>query len=453
LAVPLAFAGVTNAVGAAPPAAPPCPPPVQLNVLVSAEKDALVRRLALEFEDDSRRHNPLGCKELDTLVYTGPSAEAAAAALGRGWQPGDLTAVGAEPHVWLPDSTAEVRAVQAALWQRQDVALHPRAGVAVTPVVLGVSEELSARLAELAGDFHWRDVRRPAEVDTSSGAGVAAAAALAHAELGGLDLTAPGVPRALHGITRRTTSDEPCVGDVALVGSEKAVVTTDGCRVLYPRDGALVLDHPFVEVERPKRPNPRRARIVDRFLDHLLSPSTQEEFKREGFRDVAWNVGARPGVRLDRPRTLPVEPDAAAVRSAWEAAARPRVIAVAGDGSSDANLFATAVRRLAGPRDRVIDLPLVQGVVEAGVGSGANVVVLAAAAAIPPVGFDGSGPVRVVAVGFGNGACAGSTALSAAAAAHGGPCREITTTNGSGASEGQERALDDIARAAWGGLT
>ncbi|WP_051771919.1 substrate-binding domain-containing protein [Saccharothrix sp. NRRL B-16314] len=450
LAVPLLFVAVTNGAGAAPPTVPPCPPPVQLNVLVSAEKEVVVRRLALGLERDLRRDNPLGCKELNTLVFTGTSAQAAAEALGGGWQPGDLVKVGAEPHVWLPDTTAEVQAVEKALRHRDDVRLHRRAGVAVSPLVLGASEESVGRIAEPDRDFDWRDVRWPAEVDTSSGVGMLAATGLVLHELGGLDLDAPDVPRELHEITGRMTADRPCAGDVTLIGSEKAVAGTPGCRVLYPRDGALVLDHPFVEVERTNRKSERRQRIMDRFLAHLLSAPAQEEFRREGFRDVAWNVGSQPDVRSGRPKTLQVEPDATAVRAAWEAASRRRVIAVAVDGSADARVFADEVRRLTGPRDELISLPLSAGVVEEGVERGADVVVLASAAPITPIAHGVSGPIRVVAVGLTDGACAPSTALWAAATAHGGLCHEIGGGNGNGAAGGQERALDDIARVAWG---
>jgi hypothetical protein len=451
LAAPLLFVGVTNGAGAAPPTLPPCPPPIQLNVLVSAEKEVVVRRLALLLERDLRRESPLGCKELNTLVFTGTSAKAAAEALAGGWRPGDLTKVGAEPHVWLPDTTAEVRSVEKALRQRDDVRLHHRAGVAVSPLVLGASEELPGRIGD--DDFDWRYAGRPAEVDTSSGVGMLAATALALHELDGLDLDASDAPRKLHEITRRTTTDQPCVGDVALVGSEKAVAGTPGCRVLYPRAGALVLDHPFVEVERTNRKNERRRQVVDRFLAHLLSASAQEEFKREGFRDVAWNVGSQPGVWPGRPKTLQVEPDAAAVRGAWEAASRRRVIAVAVDGSADANRFADDVRRLIGPRDELVRLPLTEHVVEEGAQRGANVVVLASAAPITPITRGVSRPVRVVAVGFADGACAPSTALWSAATAFGGPCHGIVGANGNGTAGGQERALDDIARVTWGRVT
>lgn len=449
LAAALLFVGVTNATRATPPAVPPCPPPIQLNVLVSAEKEAVVRSLALELEND--RRGPLECKEFNALVYPGKSSDQAAAeALGRGWQPGDLTQEGAEPHVWLPDSTAEVQAIEEPLSRRSDVRLRIRAGVALSPVVLGASAELAARISS-EGRFEWRHVKRPAVVDTSSGSGLLAAGALAQAALGP-DLGAPGAARALHEITRRTSTDPPCVGDVALVGSERAVAATAGCRVLYPRDGALVLDHPFVEVERPQRPNPRRQRIVDRLLDHLLSPYAQDQFKRAGLRDLAWNASPPPdsGVRLDRPTALSLQPHPRVVREAWQAASRPRVIGVARNGSADEDLFADRVRELAGPRDRVVDLRLTEDVAKEAVDAGVDVVVLVSAGRAPPVKALG-GPVEVVAVGFAAGACAPSAPLYEAARAYGGRCIEIIAADGSGPTQRQEDALNAVAAAAWGG--
>ncbi|QQQ77795.1 substrate-binding domain-containing protein [Saccharothrix sp. 6-C] len=446
----LLFVAVTNAAGASPPAVPPCPPPVQLNVLTSTELEGVVRSIALEFEEEARRRNDLGCREVDALVFSGPSDEEAAAALGRGWSTADLTAVGPEPHVWLPDSTAEVRPTQATLRTRTDTVLSPRGSVAVSPVVVGAAEELAVALD---GGFRWEHAVRTVAVDTSSGVGVVAAAALAHAKLGGLYLRTREVPRQLHEITRAATAGPACVGDVLLVGSEKAVAGTTGCRVVYPRDRVPVLDHPFVEVERPTRPpNERRRHIVDRFHEHLLAPPAQDAFRRAGFRDVDWNVGSDPGpgVRADRPQSLPIEPDAKAIRAAWKAASRPRVIGVAGDGSPDATRFLDQVRLLGGPADVVIALPLSEHLAEEAVKRKVDVVVLATRSPAPEVGTTLGGAVEVVAVGFEEGACTPSTALYAAADDHGGSCHEIVDKNGSGPSERQEGALGDIARAAWG---
>ncbi|XVS65972.1 hypothetical protein ACQPYE_07935 [Actinosynnema sp. CA-299493] len=446
----LLLLAVTNAAGASPPAVAPCPPPVQLNVLTSDEVEGVVRSIALEFEEEARRRNDLGCREVDALVFSGPSDEQAAAALGRGWSTADLTAVGPEPHVWLPDSTAEVRPTGATLRTRTDTVLRTRGSVALSPVVVGVPED-SAVTPD--GGFRWGQAGRPAAVDTSSGVGVIAAAALVHAKLGGLYLRTQGVPRELHEITRAAATGPACVGDVLLVGSEKAVAGTKGCRVVYPRDGVLVLDHPFVEVERPTRPvNERRRQVVDRFREHLLEPRAQDQFRRARFRDVDWNVGSDPGsgVRSDRPQVLPEEPDARAIRDAWRAAGQPRVIAVAGDGSLDAALFLDQVGLLRGPADRVISLPLSEHLVEEAVRREADVVVLASRAPVPAIRTTLGGPVEVVAVGFADGACTASTGLHAAADDHRGSCHEIVDKNGSGRSERQEGALDDIARAAWG---
>ncbi|MEU4739598.1 substrate-binding domain-containing protein [Actinosynnema sp. NPDC023658] len=446
----LLLVAVTNAAGASPPAVPPCPPPVQLNVLTSDELEGVVRWIALEFEEEAQRRNDLGCKEVDALVFSGPSDEQAAAALGRGWSTADLTGVGPEPHVWLPDSSAEVRPTQATLRTRTDTVLRPRGGVAVSPMVVGVSEELAAALDD---QFRWGRMGRTAAVDTSSGVGVIAAAAQVRAAVGGLYLKTGEMPRELHELTSASTTAQPCVDDVLVVGSEKSVAGTDGCRVLYPRDGVLVLDHPFVEVERPTRPvNERRRQAVERFRQHLLSPSAQDELRRAGFRDVDWNIGSDPGpgVRADRPLVLPDEPDAKAIRDAWKAASQPRVIGVAGDGSADAALFLEQVRQLRGPGDEVIDLPLSEHLVEEAVRRKADVVVVASRAPAPAVRTTLGGLVEVVAVGFEEGACAPSTALYAVAHDHGGSCHEIVDRNGSGPSERQKTALADVARAAWG---
>ncbi|NUT47991.1 MAG: hypothetical protein HOV94_11875, partial [Saccharothrix sp.] len=147
---------------------------------------------------------------------------------------------------------------------------------------------------------------------------------------------------------------------------------------------------------------------------------------------------------------LSVDVDARAVRRAWDAASRGRVIGVAGDGSAEAALITDEVRRLVGPRDRVVvDLPLTETVVQGAADQGADVVVLVSATPIAPLTRGVSRQIRVVAVGFGAGACAPSTALSAAAKAHGGRCHEVVAANGATASPAA--VLDDIASAAWGG--
>jgi hypothetical protein len=448
LAVLLLLSGTANAFAAAPAAVPPCPAPVQLNVLTSAEMEDAVIRQAVEFERASRRFNPQRCKGVSVLVTKGSSAEDAAAALGRGWADDkDFVNEGTEPHVWLPDASFEVDAVARALSDIPDAAvrLDHRPAIAQSPVVLGVAPDLAGRVERPNREFHWRDVGPVAAVDTSSGAGLGAAIALVHKTLGRVTVDGTDAPLLLHKTALNMTTEPPCEGNVALVASEKTVADNDRCLILYPQGASVVLDHPFVAVEWTDRPpNERRRRVVDLFEDHLRSTPAQSAFKRAGFRDMNGGVGSKGDPRPTRPAETVVVRDAAAVRAAWDAAGRPKVIAVASDGSEGATAFTARLLPLLGRADRVVDVPLAEDVFSAAVGAKAEVVVLLATRPIGAVDPDAGGPVRAVGVGFVDGACAESGALFQAAYARGGTCHGTT------GSEGPERALESVARAIWG---
>ncbi|MFT7837357.1 substrate-binding domain-containing protein [Saccharothrix sp. BKS2] len=438
----------TDAFAAVPVEVPPCPAPVQLNVLTSAEKERVITSLAVDFEKGSREFTPHGCKGVGVQVTTGTSAREAADALSRGWQDGDHVGQGTEPHVWLPDASFEVDDVDRALDPGARIALDRRASVARSPVVLGASAALAERIEEDDREFRWQGVAQVALAapDTSSGAGLAAAAALAHAELGTLRLDAGDVPLRLRGTTRRVTDAPPCAGDVALVASEKTVADDEDCRLLYPRGAGVVLDHPFVVVERTDLPtNERRRRVVRRFEEHLRSDGAQAAMRRAGFRDANGTPGLVGDPRSRPPAEVVGVPDGQALRRAWEAAARPAVVALAAD-EAGAGLVAS-LEGLLTPRDRLVRLPLTAGVLEEAVRAGARVAVLAAAGPVPPAERGTSGPLRVVAVGLAEGACAPATALAGAARAHGGPCEEVA------GREGPQIALEGVARGIWGGQT
>ncbi|WP_344039909.1 substrate-binding domain-containing protein [Saccharothrix xinjiangensis] len=423
---------------------PPCATPVQLNVLTSAEKERVVTGVAVEFEKESREFTPHGCKGVSVQVTTGGSAREAADALSRGWQEPDHVPQGTEPHVWLPDASFEVAGVLAALEEGARLALDHRASIARSPVVLGASAELAERIEEDGREFSWPSVSqaRLVEPDASSGAGLAAVAALAHAELGGVALDAPDAPLRLRGAARRTTDAPPCEGDVALVASEKVVADREDCRLLYPRGAGVALDHPFVVVERTDLPpNERRRRVVERFEEHLRSDEAQAAMRRAGFRAA----NGTPGLVGDPRARVPDEevgvPDGEALHRAWEAASRPVSVALAADEAGAGAV--AALERLLTPRDRLVRLPLAGGVLEDAVRAGAKVAVLVSAGPIPPVEPGTSAPLRVVAVGLFEGACAPTTALYSAARSHGGPCEEI----------GPQNALEGVARGVWGGMT
>ncbi|MBP2334341.1 hypothetical protein JOF41_000519 [Saccharothrix coeruleofusca] len=454
-----------DALLAVPPAVPPCPAPVQLNVLTSAEKATALRGLAVDFERDSRGvDGDERCRLVNVHVGVDGSAHEVVRALSRGWPDQDLAARGPEPHVWLPDTSWEVAEVAAALRaDDRDVRLADRGPVAYSPLVLGVPA------AEWSGwpnqEFRWRDVpnaRLPlAGVDArSTGAGAAAAAALVHTALGGANtaaLTGDDVPRRLREIALRTAG-EPAPAcpsaDRMVLASEKAVLKDHPClKVLYPSEGTLHLDHPFVEVRRTSTPpNERRQAVVGRFLDYLRAPSAQGTFRWEGFRDLNWVPPWREDVRPDKPAQLDAAVDVAAVREAWESARRAVDVVLAVDGSAKAAELADRLEDLVGGRGEVrrrefsadrLPSAVAEAVAERGAGVPVVVLVERPRPVSEPLEPVRGPPVRVHGVGFTAGSCSAVTQLGAIRAAYGGTCFDSTEHD-------VRVALDRVAGGLWG---
>ncbi|MBB5959842.1 hypothetical protein FHS29_006464 [Saccharothrix tamanrassetensis] len=440
-----------------PPASPPCPDSVQLNVLASVEKADVVRGLAADFEEGTRGPDDSGCKQVDVHVAVGPSARTAAV-LGRGWPDGDLAAAGPEPHVWLPDTRWEVQEVRNTLTGggRADVALDDHGSIAYSPLVLGVAP---GRAREQ--EFRWRDLAafRPlAPVDAGeSGAGLAAAAALLRSELGvtalgRTTLHGPGVASRLREAVLRTapTPTDVCpAADRAVLASEKAVRDLACLKPLYPAEGTLHLNHPFISVRRPARPNERRDRVVGRFLAHLVAGPAQEAFRQAGFRDREWVPQTHEGIRPDRQPELAVTVDPAAVRAAWAAASRPTGLVLAVDGSERANRLADRITGQVGAHGEVHRLDFSP----ADLGEVVERAVLAHGADLPIVILSGTtpdaapqpavlaAPVTVFSVGFAARACSAVTQLGAFRASYRGDCFE---------EQDVDRALDLVANGLWG---
>lgn len=478
---------LTDGLVAAPPPVPPCPDPIQLNVLTTAEQGGLVRRVAVGFEQASKGVDEQGCKQVNVQVAVASSRDMVDP-LGRGWSaPDDVTRNGPEPHVWLPDSTLEVERVNALLETNHrgtTVGLTNRGSVAQTPLVLGASPAIVTRLGRPNAEFRWRDLLGPValarEAPESSAAGLAATAGLYQAELDTtvLDqaaLTRPEAPRELHEVERRTTSEpvECGPGDVALLASEASVVKHNGncpqhpLSVLYPEEGTLFLDHPFVSITWRHRPvNNRRQRMVDRFLEHLRAPLTQDEFKQDGFRDVDWNTGHFTWPRAGRPRELTMTLDTAALLGASAAASRRTRMRLAVDPSvaADAADFTARLTRLVGGgRDELrpaeftgglsataraaIDRLRAEADEDTPTSDSVIVVTSGSGGANTEVADLGDGrPVRVHAVTFTAGACqAAASELRALTDGTDGTCQEITGPADVG------RVLDGVATGLWGG--
>ncbi|MFI9813733.1 substrate-binding domain-containing protein [Saccharothrix variisporea] len=436
-----------DALAARAPAALPCPEPVQVNVLSSAEKADVVRRLAADFTDAYR--DPTGCKRARVHVTSRPSA-AAVSAIGEGWTDNDLAANGPEPHVWLPDVRWEPAEAQRLLHDGDgNVELVHRGTVAHSPLVLGVAPNR----ATADGSFRWRDLgafRLTAVDPAASGAGLAAAVAVVRAELGATALDDPTSARRLREAALRTTAGPVCPDATgAVLASEKAVGRDElRCLVpLYPVEGTIDLDHPFVEVRRANRPpNERRAAAVTAFLAHLLTDGGQASFRSAGFRDVNWDPGLRERVRRGKPPLLEpvVDPDPAAVRAAWRAASGGKGVVLAVEGAP-ARALADRIAALAPDAPRLEFTPeTAAGVVAEAVrrhGSGRPVVVIASTPTPARPGPVVDGSIEVHGVGLVGGACAATSQLGAFDAAYPGDCTDAADA---------ERALDWVADRLWG---
>jgi hypothetical protein len=480
----LAGLAATDALASAPPPVLPCPDPVQLNLVTSAEQASTLRAIAVNFEHDSKQFDEQGCKEVNVLVSVGTSRDVVET-LGRGWTGSrDVTDHGPEPHIWLPDSNLEVARAVAATVGRTDVGLIDQGPLSHTPLVLGAGEAVATRLGGQGVEFHWRDLlgipSLTHEDPETSGAGLAATVGLYQAELGPESLTAaalrkPGVLRRLRGVERRTTSEGAECGqdDVALLASEKAVVDyNQRCRehplrIMYPQEGALSLDHPFVAVSWLKRPtNQRRQHMIDKFLGYLRQPSAQQAVKRDGFRDRDGTVGAFAWPRADLPAELHTDADPVALVRAWKGVTGRTRVRLVVDGTAPQDLVADFVgrlNRLVDTRDEVTRSDFADGMSTAVTGA---ITALGDARAKQSNVFDidavvlvtaGSGttnaqaaghgaPVKVHGVSFTPGACrVPSSELRVLTSSTFGTCHVIT-----GAAD-VETALDDIADGLWGG--
>lgn len=100
---------------------------------------------------------------------------------------------------------------------------------------------------------------------------------------------------------------------------------------VYPADGGLPFDYPFLALPRPAGdPDAERVRAAcDAFRDFLLSPQAQARLQADGFRDAARRPGAAlleaEGVQPERAGTELLAPDGPAVRAAldvWAAISR-----------------------------------------------------------------------------------------------------------------------------------
>ena len=93
---------------------------------------------------------------------------------------------------------------------------------------------------------------------------------------------------------------------------------------VYPREGTLVADHPYVVLDAPWV-GEQEKRAAAKFLVHLKSDAIQAEFKAAGFRGALGETGAvidqSPWLKGFNPNTLLTRPDPArldALQASWK---------------------------------------------------------------------------------------------------------------------------------------
>ncbi|GAA2398956.1 hypothetical protein GCM10010191_02180 [Actinomadura vinacea] len=335
LAVPLAAAP-----GEAPQAACAAPP-VQMKVRVSTEKEAIVRRLALEFERDNR--GPDGCRRTDVNVVSASYPGGAREALKQGWLLRDPKEVVDEADVWLPDSSLEVEQVREALRRNRigTVRLEVKGPVTTSRLVVAVPASMADGLGLTGHTVTWDEVlgwpRKGYAFGRasprSSGVGLAATAVLYQAALAARVLNEDVLTRGdaasrLHTVEQAIAREDDEPGKLlcamresppdgglrrtALLVSEKALIDYranaplggSGCgpgapperpelRPFYVEEGMPLLDHPFVTITRTPPPGAARRQVIRDFYDRLRQPDAQARLQDAGYRDASGGTTTR----------------------------------------------------------------------------------------------------------------------------------------------------------------
>jgi Ca-activated chloride channel homolog len=103
---------------------------------------------------------------------------------------------------------------------------------------------------------------------------------------------------------------------------------------IYPSDGTLIADHPFVILDAPWVSEAKKV-IADGFRKFLQDPAQQVTFEKAGFRDYDGSahdpLSSEVGIRSVQPRTFFNDPSssvAAAIQLAWKTLRKPARISI-----------------------------------------------------------------------------------------------------------------------------
>jgi Ca-activated chloride channel homolog len=333
----------------------------------SADKAALMTRLAAEFSASTRRGGGHHCVRA-TVVMKGSGA--AASALATGWQPSD----GPTPDVWSPTGSIWLPLLEARLAEAQRSSLIPTPDavehIAASPMVVAMPRPMAQALGWPDTPIGWSDLLNLASSRTGwarfghpewgrfslgktnpnfSHAGLEGTIATYYAAVGrtsGLteqDIRSAAIRRFVAGVeqsvvrygdtTASFQSDWLRADDrgqaltyiSALVTEENLVPaynegnpTADPALAgkhprpkvplvaIYPREGTFVADHPYAVLSAPWVTPAKRAAAAA-FLAYLRSPAVQRQWQANHFRDADNRPGTQETEAIGVIPTQPVK--------------------------------------------------------------------------------------------------------------------------------------------------
>lgn len=112
-----------------------CPPPTELSVLTTPDQQEVVRSAAEDFSEDRAREEMRNCIPVRVSVNVVGDPSRARELLRKGWN--DLRE-GPRPHIWLPDSTADVALLRHGRQGPETPGLVQEGSTRSTPLVLGL---------------------------------------------------------------------------------------------------------------------------------------------------------------------------------------------------------------------------------------------------------------------------------------------------------------------------
>lgn len=117
-----------------------CAPPTEVTVLTTPDQHAAVQQAAEDFAVHRGEQDPDGCVPVRVSVTTAGGSARTRELLRDGWT--DLRA-GPRPHIWLPDSRADVVLLDGDRGDAPELVLGEESATRLTPVVLGLPESAS----------------------------------------------------------------------------------------------------------------------------------------------------------------------------------------------------------------------------------------------------------------------------------------------------------------------